>query len=94
MADKTAIEKFEETNKRFDALKKRRERIQVDIEATKRQFNEACADAKTEFGTADVNELRELYRNREAENNQKVADFTRAVDETEQEVALIEQKAA
>lgn len=92
--EKSAIERFEETNKRFETLKERRRRVQVQIETTKAQLLEACADAKTEFGTDNLNELRELYRNREAENLQKVTDFTAAVDEAEQELVTIEQKAA
>lgn len=92
--EKSAIERFEETNKRFETLKDRRRKVQVQIETTKAQLLEACADAKAEFGTDNLNELRDLYRNREAENLQKVIDFTAAVDEAEQELVTIEQKAA
>lgn len=91
---KNAVAMLEESKKKFETLVQKRTRIQVELETAKRQFLEASEEAKSEFGTADLGELRELYRNREAENNAKAVEFAMAVEDLEAQLAEIEQKAA
>jgi len=91
---KNVIEKFEEGKKRFDALVLRRQRMQVELETSRRQFLEGSRDAETEFGTSKLPELRDLYRTREATKLQEVLEFLMGVDELEAELNDIEQKAA
>lgn len=94
MADnKNAVAMLDESKKKLEVLTQRRTRIQVELETARRQFQEACDEAKKEFGTSDLGELRELYRTREAENNTKALDFAMAVEEAEAQLHEIEQKA-
>lgn len=91
---KNAIPMFEASKKKFDELVQRRTRIQVELEASRRQFLEGSKDAEIEFGTSKLPELRELYQTREAAKLQDILEFTMGVDELEAEIADIEQKAA
>jgi hypothetical protein len=91
---KTAIAQFEAGKKKFDELVQRRTRLQVELEASRRQFLEGSREAELEFGTSKLPELRELYKTKEATKLQDILEFVMGVDELEAELNDIEQKAA
>jgi hypothetical protein len=91
---KNAIPMFEAGKKKFEELVQRRTRLQVELEASKRQFLEGSKDAELEFGTSKLPELRELYKTKEATKLQDILEFVMGVDELEAELKDIEEKAA
>ncbi len=91
---KNAIPMFEAGKKKFEQLVQRRTRLQVELEASRRQFLEGSKDAEIEFGTSKVPELRELYKTREATKLQNIMEFVMGVEDLEAELKDIEEKAA
>lgn len=90
----SAIEQLEQQKARLDQLNARRNRIQGQLEAARQQYAEAVAEATTAYGTADLDKLREMLIQKEAENAAAVAEFIRALDEFEGIVARIEKALA
>lgn len=86
----SAIEQLEQQKARLDQLNARRNRIQGQLEAARQQYAEAVTEATTAYGTADLDKLREMLIQKEAENAAAVAEFIRALDEFEGIVARIE----
>jgi hypothetical protein len=90
---KNAIPTFEAGKKKFEQLVQRRTRLQVELEASRKQFLEASREAEVEFGTSNVNELREQFKSKEATKLQDILEFVMGVDELEAELNDIEEKA-
>lgn len=80
---KSTAQILEEAKTRHQRLADRRQRVQVELEAAARQLEEAQDEAEREFGTRDLEALRELYAQREKENEQKVQEFVANLDELE-----------
>lgn len=91
---KTAIQQLEEHKRRHSSLQERRTRAQIRLEAERKALAEAEAEALELFGTADLEKLREIYQQRVAENESKVAAFAAELDAVERQVADIERQAA
>lgn len=91
---KTAIPMFEEGKKRYDALVQRHTRLSVELDSARKQYMEGSREAEIEFGTSDINQMREMHRTREAKKLKDILEFVIAVDEVEAELNDIEQKAA
>lgn len=68
---------------RAEALNQRRTQVQVQLEAARQQLAAAEAEAKTAFGTADLDELREKLREAEHANAKVIADFEAALNTLE-----------
>ena len=90
---KNATAEFEVAKKKYDALVLRRQRFQVELEATRRQFLEASKEAELEFQTSQLPALRELYKTKEATKLQDILEFVMGVEDLEAELNDIEQKA-
>jgi hypothetical protein len=75
-------------------LTQRRTRAQVETETAQKQLAEAQVEAKGEFGTSDIPQLRELYKNRESENATKLASFTQGLDTLEGQLKDVERQVA
>lgn len=90
----SAIEQLEQQKARLDQLNARRNRIQGQLEAARQQYAEAVAEAQSAYGTADLDKLRELLVQKEAENAAAIAEFIRAMDEFETIVSRIEKALA
>ena len=90
----SAIEQLEQQKARLDQLNARRNRIQGQLEAARQQYAEAVAEAQSAYGTADLDKLRELLVQKEAENAAAIAEFIRAMDEFEAIVSRIEKALA
>jgi hypothetical protein len=91
---KSAAQLLEEQKTRYDALVRRRTTVQVELEAANRQYTEAQEEAKKEFGTGDLDALRALYVQSEAENERKVRQFAQELDALETAVGDAEQQLA
>lgn len=87
-----AAARLEEAKARHRQMIERRAKAQADFDAAERQLQEARAEAEREFGTGDLAALRQLYGERERENEQAVEKFVRELDE--REAALKQAEAA
>jgi len=84
------LDKLEQAKQRVQLANKRRERIQVQLEAARQQYTEAVREAEAAHGTADLDKLRAKLVDLEAQNAAAVAEFVRAVDDFEAFIARIE----
>lgn len=80
---KSAIERLEEGKRRLLTLTDTRTRLEVELQAARRQLAEAQQEAEQEFGTSDLDKLRALFRDREERNNKAVEAFLDALTEAE-----------
>ena len=83
---KTSTQLLEEHKSRYAALVQRRTKVEVERESARRQYAEAQEEALREFGTGDLEALRQLYLQSEAENERKVQQFGRELDALESAV--------
>jgi len=83
MTIKSAVEKLEDGKKQLHLLIERRTRIQVQLESAKTQLKEAQVEAELDYGTANLADLRELYKQREEQNNAAVDAFIQSLTELE-----------
>jgi hypothetical protein len=91
-AVKTSTQLLEEHKSRYAALVQRRTKVEVERESARRQYAEAQEEALREFGTGDLEALRQLYLQSEAENERKVQQFARELDALETAVGDAEQQ--
>lgn len=93
MADnKNAVTLLKEQKDRLEKLRERRTRVAGELGAKKQQYEDACAEAKREFGTDDLAELRRLFASQEAANDEVVMAFILQLDEAEEQLAAIERQ--
>lgn len=86
----SALEQLEQLKKRLDALTTRRTQAQVKLEAARQQYAEAVKEAKENYGTAELDELRAILVRQEEANNAALAEFTRGLDQFENFISRIE----
>lgn len=86
----SALEQLEQLKKRLDALTTRRTQAQVKLEAARQQYAEAVKEAKDNYGTAELDELRAILVRQEEANNAALAEFTRGLDQFENFISRIE----
>lgn len=89
---KNAIAMLKEQKERLDKLRERRTSVAGELGAKRQQLADACAEAKREFGTDDLEELRKLYASRESDNDEVVMDFVLLLDDAETKLADIERQ--
>jgi len=89
---KTSVQILDEQKKRLANLQERRTRLQVRLETERKALQDAQEEAQALFGTSDLDALRALYRERQADNDRKVVDFVMALDEIDQRLADIERQ--
>ncbi|KVP65579.1 hypothetical protein WJ96_04215 [Burkholderia ubonensis] len=90
----TALEQLEQSKQRVERANARRTQIQVKLEAARQQYAEAVKEAEAAHGTADLDKLRKILVDLEADNAKAVAEFVRAVDDFEAFIARIEEALA
>jgi hypothetical protein len=91
---KSAAQLLEESKLKLNRLAERRTRAQALLEAERQRLEEARAEARAEFGTDDLEALRRLYAERNAENNIKVLEFMDGVEAAERQLADVERQLA
>lgn len=90
----TALEQLEHAKRRADEANARRQQIQVKLESARQQYAEAVKEAEAAHGTANLDKLRQILVDLEAENSKSVAEFVRAVDDFEAFIKRIEEALA
>lgn len=93
MIAKTPAQQLEDLKTRLAALQERRTRVQVKLEAEKQALAEAQAEARAMFGTADLEELRALYRQRQQDNDKALQEFASALEDAERRLTDVERQA-
>jgi len=92
MTVKTPVQQLEEQKTRLATLQERHTRVQVKLEAERQALQEAQAEARALFGTSDLEELRNLFRQRQVDNERQVADFIQALDDVERRLGDVERQ--
>lgn len=92
MTVKTPVQQLEEQKTRLATLQERHTRVQVKLEAERQALQEAQAEALALFGTSDLEELRNLFRQRQVDNERQVADFIQALDDVERRLGDVERQ--
>ena len=85
---------LEQGKARHQKLAQRLTKVQVEVETATRQLRDAQEEAQREFGTSDLNSLRALYEQREADNARMVAEFVAQLDSLEQALSDVERQLA
>ena len=65
----TALEQLEHAKRRADEANARRQQIQVKLESARQQYAEAVKEAEAAHGTANLDKLRQILVDLEAENS-------------------------
>ncbi len=91
-SQKTSVQILDEQKKRLSALQERRTRLQVRLETERKALEDAQAEALAQFGTSDLDALRALYRERQADNDRQVMEFVMELDEIDQRLGDIERQ--
>jgi hypothetical protein len=89
---KNAAALLKDQKERLERLRERRTSVAVELGSKKQQFATACEEARKEFGTDNLDELRALYARREAENDELVMGLVLQLDEVEQQLAAVERQ--
>ncbi len=89
---KSSVQILEEQKRRLANLQERRTRVQVRLETERNALQTAQQEAVALFGTADLDALRALYRERQSENDRRVMEFVMSLDDIEQRLADIERQ--
>ena len=87
---KTSVQILDDQKKRLASLQERRTRIQVRVETERRTLTEAQQEAIALFDTADLDQLRKIYRERQELNDRVVVEFVMSLDDIEQKLGDIE----
>lgn len=89
---KTSVQILDDQKKRLASLQERRTRIQVRVETERRTLTEAQQEAIALFDTADLDQLRKIYRERQELNDRVVVEFVMSLDDIEQKLGDIERQ--
>lgn len=90
MTKPTSLQQFQQQRARHTDLTNRRNRAEATRTAEMHQLDRARQECEQLFGTSDVAKLREMYREKEAENEQSVMELTLGLDTCERQLADIE----
>ncbi len=91
---KNALELLEQAKQRVEGANTRRQRIQVQLESARQQYAEAVGEAETNYGTADLAQLRAILVKQEADNEKAIMEFVHAVNGFENFIERIEKALA
>ncbi len=91
MNEQEIVKKLEEQNKRQAQLEQMRSKIEATIEHYQNEYQKVCQQAKEEFGTDNLADLRkELNRRRDA-NQKALENFTISLDKQEKHLKEVQQ---
>lgn len=89
-----AAQKLVNDLNRYQALLTRRTKAETEVDTAARQLAEAQEEAIREFGTGDLEKLRELFTTNEAANEQLVKEFSEKLDALEAALRDVEKALA
>lgn len=82
-AAKSVTDQLKELQVKHQALKDRKIRLEAELANAQRELASAQAEAESEFGTSDLEELRALYDETEQKNAAAIAGFAEKLSEIE-----------
>lgn len=82
-SENEVLKALEEQNKRRETLDSWRSKLEASLEHYQKEYEKLCREAKEQFGTANLEELREELRRRQEENQKALDNFTKQLDEQE-----------
>lgn len=88
-ADKQTID---ELKARYESLNKRKIQAEANLENARNQLEELKAQARSEFGTDDIEALEKMLADMQAENEQKRAAYQESLDRIEKDLAAVAEK--
>lgn len=86
------VAELERQSRRLAELTLRRTRVQVTLENARKELETLRAAAIAEFHTADLEELRALFRREHEANQQVIVEFTEQLDKVERVLGDIERQ--
>ena len=87
-----AKQAFEQLKARYDKLNRLKIQAETNLEAARRQLEELKAQAKTEYGTDDIDLLKAKLVEMTSENEQKRAAYQTSLDRIETDLKAVEEK--
>ena len=83
---------IEELKRRYDELNQKRIRTDANLQNATKRLGELKEQAREEFGTDDVEELREKLAEMKTENERKRSDYQSSLDRIETELVEVEKQ--
>jgi molecular chaperone GrpE (heat shock protein) len=85
---------IEELRRRYDYLNQKRIRTDANLQNARKRLEELQEQAKKDFGTDDLDELRAKLTEMKSENERKRSEYQESLDRIECELAEVEQQYA
>lgn len=92
LTEEEQIQRHQDLTKRSKALNDRFIRLQAEHEGLKRNYEREVEEAKKEFGTSDIDELREKYKKERVEGSENIILAEKELSEIESIIAAIDAK--
>lgn len=90
----TEAQNIEELRRRYDDLNQKRIRTDANLQNARKRLEELKEQARKEFGTDDLDELRAKLTEMKSENERKRSEYQESLDKIERELAEVEQQYA
>ncbi len=89
---KTKRQTIDELKSRYESLNKRKIQAEANLENAKNQLEELKTQARSEFGTDDIEALKKILADMEAENEKKRAAYQENLDSIEKDLNTVAEK--
>src|SRR6056297_383111 len=89
---KTKKQTIDELKARYENLNKRKIQAEANLENARNQLEELKAQARSEFGTDDIEALKKMLADMQAENEQKRAAYQENLDQIEKDLAAVAER--
>lgn len=83
---------IEELKKRYEKLHRKKIQAETNLEGAKKQLEELKEQARKEYGTDDIAELRKKLEQMQEENERKRAEYQQRLDKVESDLSAVEEK--
>lgn len=83
---KTALEKFQELQKKSQSIIQGAVQINTKIETARENYEKLAAIVQEKYGTADIDELENILEDWEKENEEKLEKYENEISSLEQEL--------
>ena len=87
-------QEIEELRRRYDDLNQKRIRTDANLQNARKRLEELQEQAKKNFGTDDLDELRAKLTEMKSDNERKRSEYQESLDRIEYELAEVEQQYA
>lgn len=90
--EKAEKQRIEDLKARYEALNKRKIQAEANLENARNQLEELKTQARSEFGTDDIEALKKMLTDMQAENERKRAAYQENLDRIETDLAAVAEK--